>query len=340
MVIAKSVTEQEVSVSHANARLTFHGRCLLVERVLLDRRPVSHVAREMGISRQAAHRWVARFRTEGPEGLRDRSSRPHRMPTRTPEAVEAGVLAARRELRQGRDRIAEATGVPPRTVSAILARHRVPAIALLDPITGAVIRASKATEHRYERPAPGDLIHVDVKKLGRIRDGGGWRVLGREAAPRSSGRRDRPDSSRIGFDYVHAAVDDHSRLAYAEIHPDERGATCAGFLLRAAAFFTEHGISIREVMTDNAKNYVISKDFQAALTALGARHVLIKAYCPWQNGKVERFNRTLQAEWAYRQPFTTNQQRVDALEPWLDHYNNDRNHHGIGGRPPISRVPS
>lgn len=336
----EAITEQEVSLSHANARLTFHGRCLLVERVLIDHRPVSHVAKEMGISRQAAHRWVARFRAEGPAGLQDRSSRPHRMPTRTPEAVEAGVLAARRELRAGRDRIAEATGVPARTVSAILARHRVPAIALLDPITGAVIRASKATEHRYERPAPGDLIHVDVKKLGRIRDGGGWRALGRDVAPRSHGRRDAPSSTRIGFDYVHAAVDDHSRLAYAEIHPDEKGATCAGFLLRAAAFFAEHAITVREVMTDNAKNYVISRDFQTALAVIGARHRLIKAYCPWQNGKVERFNRTLQTEWAYRQRFTSNQQRTDALEPWLNHYNNDRNHHGIGGRPPISRVPS
>lgn len=323
-------------MSHANARLTFHGRCLLVERVLSDRRPVSHVAKELGISRQAAHRWVARFRAEGVAGLQDRSSRPHRMPRRTPAQVEATVVAARRDLRQGRDRIAEATGVPARTVSAILARHRMPPIAVLDPVTGVAIRASKATEHRYERAAPGDLVHVDVKKLGRIRDGGGWRSRGREEAPRSHGVK----AQRIGFDYVHAAVDDHSRLAYAEIHPDEKGATCAGFLARAAAFFASHGITVREVMTDNAQNYVRSRDFQTALADLGARHRLIRPYCPWQNGKVERFNRTLQTEWAYRQPFTSNTQRSDALEPWLDHYNNDRNHHGIGGKPPISRVPS
>lgn len=323
-------------MSHANARLTFHGRCLLIERVVADRRPVSHVAKELGISRQAAHRWVARFRAEGVAGLQDRSSRPHRMPRRTPEAVEEAVIAARRELRAGRDRVADATGVPARTVSAILARHRMPPIAVLDPVTGAVIRASKATEHRYERPAPGDLVHVDVKKLGRIRDGGGWRALGRDVAPRSHGSRGRFE--RIGFDFVHAAVDDHSRLAYAEIHADEKGSTCAGFLLRAAAFFAEHGITLREVMTDNAKNYVLSKDFQAVLADLGARHLLIRPYCPWQNGKVERFNRTLQAEWAYRQPFASNSERTHALEPWLDHYNNYRNHHGIGGKPPISRV--
>jgi len=327
-------------VSHANARLTFHGRCLLIERIVSDRRPVSHVAKEMGISRQAAHRWVARFRAEGVPGLHDRSSRPHRMPRLTPVEVETAVVAARRELRQGRDRIAEATGVPARTVSAILARHRLPPIAVLDPVTGAVIRASKATEHRYERAAPGDLVHVDVKKLGRIRDGGGWRALGREVAPRSHGGRDEPHRSRIGFDYVHAAVDDHSRLAYAEIHPDEKGATCAGFLIRAAAFYASHGITVREVMTDNAQNYIRSRDFQAALADLGARHRLIRPYCPWQNGKVERFNRTLQAEWAYRQPFTSNTERANALEPWLHHYHNDRNHHGIGGKPPISRAQS
>lgn len=319
-------------MSHANARLTFHGRCLLVQRVLGDRRPVSHVAKEMGISRQAAHRWVARFRAEGIDGLHDRSSRPHRMPRRTPAAVEEAVLAARRELRQGRDRVAEATGVPARTVSAILARHRMPAISALDPVTGVVIRASKATQHRYERPAPGDLVHVDVKKLGRIPDGGGHRLHGRSTRP-GSGRG-------IGFDYVHAAVDDHSRLSYAEIHPDEKGTTCAGFLTRAAEFFREHGITVREVMTDNAKNYTRSREFQDVLVGLSARHVLIRPYCPWQNGKVERFNRTLQAEWAYRQPFTTNTQRANALEPWLDHYNNERNHHGIGGQPPISRVTS
>ena len=192
-------------MSHANARLTFHGRCLLIERVIGDRRPVSHVAKELGISRQAAHRWVSRFRAEGVAGLHDRSSRPHRMPRRTQEAIEEAVIAARRQLRAGRDRIAEVTGVPPRTVSAILARHRMPPIAVLDPVTGVVIRASKATEHRYERPARGDLVHVDVKKLGRIRDGGGWRSRGRQDAPRSHGAK----SQRVGFDYVHAAVDDH-----------------------------------------------------------------------------------------------------------------------------------
>lgn len=294
-------------MSHANARLTFHGRCLLVRRIRIDGRPVAHVAKEMGVSRQCAHRWVSRFDGEGWDGLRDRSSRPGSFPTRTPADVEARVVAARRQLRAGRDRIAEVTGVPPRTVSRILARHGLPAIAALDPVTGLVIRASNATSHRYERTAPGDLVHVDVKKLGRIPDGGGWRAHGRSEKVRGRG---------IGFDYVHAVIDDHSRLAYAEIHEDEKGSTAAAVLLRAAAFFASYGVTIKEVISDNAFAYRHSNDFKDAIATMGARQLFIKAHCPWQNGKVERFNRTLQAEWAYRQPFTSNAERVAALDPW------------------------
>jgi transposase InsO family protein len=322
-------------VSHANSRLTFHGRCLLVQRVRFDQRPVSHVAKEMGLSRQAAHRWVARFDAEGFEGLHDRSSRPHSTPTRTPVAVETGVLLARDELRAGRDRIAAATGVPARTVSRILTRHGRPPIAALDPVTGVVIRASRATPNRYERAEPGDLVHLDVKKLGRIPEGGGWRAHGRAMGSTSARKK-----QVLGFDYVHAAVDDHSRLAYAEIHPDEKGTTAAGFLARAAEFFAGRGIEIREVITDNAWAYRHSVDFRDTVTALGAKQRFIKPHCPWQNGKVERFNRTLQTEWAYRQPFTSNDARAEALAPWLEHYNTERDHHGIGGRPPISRCPS
>jgi transposase InsO family protein len=322
-------------VSHANARLTFHGRCLLIQRIRFEGRPVSHVAKEMGLSRQAAHRWVDRFDQEGFDGLHDRSSRPRTMPGRTPAEVEAAVLAARDQLRTGRDRVAAATGVPPRTVSRILARHGRPPVSALDPTTGQVIRAWQATAVRYERPAPGDLVHLDVKKLGRIPDGGGWRAHGRAGY---SPMRDH--KTRVGFDYIHAAVDDNSRLAYAEILDDEKGATAAAFLTRAAAFFASHGITIREVITDNAFAYRSSAHFQDAVAALGAKQRFIKPHCPWQNGKVERFNRTLQAEWAYRQPFTSNQARTEALAPWLDHYNTERNHLGIGGKPPISRCPS
>jgi transposase InsO family protein len=296
-----------------------------------DGRPVAHVAKELGVSRQCAQRWVARYRAEGDAGLQDRSSRPRSCPRRTSAQVERRVEAARRLLRVGRDEIAAVTGVPARTVSRILVRRGLPRLADCDPITGLPIRASRQSVLRYERPAPGDLIHVDVKKIGRIPDGGGWRV---------HGRGERPGVKRgPGYDYVHVAVDDHSRAAYAEILPDERGATCAGFLLRAAAWFAQHGAPVREVITDNAKNYVLSRDFATALAAIGAKHRRIRPHCPWQNGKAERFNRTLQTEWAYRQPFTSNDHRTSALAPWLQHYNTGRRHHALSGRPPSSRLP-
>jgi transposase InsO family protein len=239
-------------------------------------------------------------------------------------------LQLRREQRRGQDWIGPELGLAPRTVSAILRRHAVPYLRECDPLTGEVIRSSKTTACRYERQAPGELVHLDVKKVGRIPDGGGWRA---------HGRRERPGHKRgLGYDYVHAAVDDHSRLAYAEILTDEKGTTCAAFLLRAGDFFTRHGVQIRQVISDNAKNYTLSRDFKAAVAALGAEHFTIKPHCPWQNGKVERFNRTLQIEWAYRQAFETNQDRCAALAPWLEFYNTQRRHSAIGGKPPISRL--
>jgi transposase InsO family protein len=326
-------TNQEVLVSHANARLNLHGRRLLVSRVIDDARPVAHVAKELGVSRQCAHRWVSRFRLEGDAGLVDRSSRPRRCPRRTPRAVEERVLRVRREERRGQDWIGPEVGIPARTVSAILRRHQVPYLAECDPLTGEVIRASKTTAIRYERAVPGDLVHMDVKKLGRIPDGGGWKAHGRAR------REETYDRKKIGFDYVHSLVDDHSRLAYSEILPDEKGPTCAGFLLRAATYFAEHGITtIRQVMTDNHLSYSRSNDVREAITTLTAQHIFIRPHCPWQNGKVERLNRTLQIEWAYRQIFMTNQARTAALAPWLEHYNTQRRHSALGGLPPISRL--
>ena len=200
-------------------------------------------------------------------------------------------------------------------------------------MTGEVIRASKTTAVRYERDRPGELVHVDVKKIGRIPDGGGWRAHGRQMG--STGAKKR---ARIGYDYIHSMVDDHSRLAYTEIHPDEKGATCAGFIERAGQFFKNNGIdSIERVMTDNHWSYTRSADVATAIEGLGAKHKTIKPHCPWQNGKVERFNRTLQTEWAYHQVFTSNNERAAALAPWLHTYNHHRRHHALGGHPPISR---
>ncbi|ALE82824.1 IS481 family transposase [Pseudonocardia sp. HH130629-09] len=319
-------------MSHRNARLTVHGRRVLVERVVDQGRPCAHVAAELGISRQCAHRWVARFRAHGLAGLVERSSRPHRCTTRTPATVADRVLALRAQQRQGQDRIGPQLAVPARTVSRILRRHRVPYLRQLDPVTGTVIRASKTTAVRYERDRPGELVHMDVKKLGRIPDGGGWRAHGRAAREHT---RDR--ATRLGFDYIHSLVDDHSRLAYSEVLPDEKGRTCAGFLRRAAGYFAAHGITrIERIMTDNAWAYQHS--LRGVVAELEAKQVFIKPHCPWQNGKVERLNRTLATEWAYRQVFTSNAQRAAALAPWIEHYNTRRGHSALGGRPPLSRL--
>ena len=319
-------------MAHRNARLTVHGRALLVERVLRQGRACAHVAAEMGISRQCASRWIRRYLTEGQAGLCDRSSRPHRMPTRTTAAVEARVVAARLHHRRGQDWIGPELGVAPRTVSQILRRHQMPYLHELDPLTGAVVRSSKTTAVRYERARPGELVHMDVKKIGRIPSGGGWKAHGRAAREQT---RDR--SAKIGFDYVHSLVDDHSRLAYSEVLPDEKGPTCAEFLDRAAGYFAAHGIDrIERVMTDNAWAYRWS--LREVVARLGARQVFIRPHCPWQNGKVERLNRTLTTEWAYRQVFTSNDERAAALAPWIEHYNTRRRHSALGGLPPINRL--
>jgi transposase InsO family protein len=321
-------------VSHANARLNVHGRRLLVSRVIEDGRPVAHVAKELGVSRQCAHRWVNRYRLEGEAGLVDRSSRPHRCARRTPPAVEQQVVRLRKVERRGQDWIGAEIGLAPRTVSAILRRHQLPYLRECDPLTGEVVRASKTTAVRYEHPYPGSLTHMDVKKIGKIPDGGGWKAHGRQMGSTWAKKK-----ARIGFDYVHSLVDDHCRLAYSEILPDEKGPTCAAFLLRAAAYFATFGITrIERVMTDNHFSYKRSNDVADAMTALGAKHVFIKPHCPWQNGKVERYNRTLQIEWAYRQVFLSNQARCAALAPWLEFYNTERRHSALGGHPPTDRL--
>jgi transposase InsO family protein len=321
-------------VSHRNARLNVRGRQLLVERVCQQGWAVAHAAKAQGVSRQCAHRWINRFRAEGEAGLHDRSSRPHHCPSQTPVEVEEAIVVMRREERRGQDWIGLELGVPARTVSRVLRRHGVPYLRECDPLTGEVIRASKTTAVRYERDRPGELVHVDVKKIGKIPDGGGWKAHGRQMGSTGAQKR-----ARIGYDYVHSMVDDHSRLAYSEILPDEKGPTCAAFMLRAAEYFAAHGITrIERVITDNHFSYRRSNDVRDAIAALGAKHKFIKPHCPWQNGKVERFNRTLQVEWAYRQVFLTNADRAAALAPWLEVYNTQRRHTALGGLPPISRL--
>jgi transposase InsO family protein len=317
-------------MSHPNARLTLYGRRVLVERILAGYR-VADVAAQLGCSRTCADKWLARYRAEGHPGLADRSSRPHHTPHRINAVLEQMVLQMRRTMRRGADWIAAELGLCAATVGRVLRRNGMPHLSMLDALTGIPIRRGPATRVRYEREVPGELIHIDVKKLGRVPDGGGWRAHGRGYRPTTK--------RQIGFDYVHAAIDDSSRLAYAEIHPDETGATCAGFLSRAADFFGDYGITrIERLMTDNAFAYRLSGQFQDTMARLGACHVLIRPHCPWQNGKVERLNRTLQIEWAYSRPFLSNAQRAEALPEWLEYYNTRRRHSALGGRAPISRL--
>ena len=321
-------------MSHRNARLTVRGRELLIERVCEQGWAVAHAAKAQGVSRQCAHRWINRFHQEGWLGLHERSSRPRHCPRQTPVEVEARIVETRRAQRRGQDWIGPELEVPARTVSRVLRRHGLPYLRECDPLTGEVIRASKTTAVRYERERPGELAHVDVKKIGKIPDGGGWKAHGRAMGSTAAQKK-----ARIGYDYVHSMVDDHARLAYSEILPDEKGPTCAAFIQRAAEYFASHGITrIERVMTDNHFSYRNSHDVRDVLEDLGATHKFIKPHCPWQNGKVERFNRTLQTEWAYREVFTSNDQRSAALAPWLEHYNTERRHTALGGHTPTSRL--
>lgn len=258
--------------------------------------------------------------------------RPHTQPTRTLPAVEERIVDLWRRDRRGPDWLAAELAVPARTISRVLRRHGVPHLADLDPLIGEVIRASKTTSVCYERERPRELVHMNVNRLGRIPDGGGWRAHGRAS---ESATRDR--STRTGFDYVHSLVDDHSRLAYSEILSAEKGGTCAGFLTRAIDYFAGHGITrIERLMTDNAWSYRWS--LRTVCAEHGIRQKFIRPHCPWQNGKVERLNRTLQTEWAYRQVFTTNGKRAAALAPWLEYYNTRRRHNALGELAPVSRL--
>jgi transposase InsO family protein len=314
---------RRLSVVHPKAALTPSGRLILCQRIASGR-PIAHVAAEMGVSRPTAHKWWKRFRVEGSSGLVDRSCRPHSFPGRSHPDLEDQVERLRRSLKLGPVRLGARLGIPASTVRRILVRRGLNRLAWMDRPSGQVIR-------RYERERPGELIHVDVKKLGRIPAGGGHRVLGRSTETRKH-------PVRLGYDFLHAAVDDHSRLAYVEAQTDERGETCASFLLRASAFFAAHGIRIQAVMTDNAKNYTLARSFRAALVQLGARHLLTPPYHPQVNGKVERFNRTLLEEWAYVRLYRTNEERSSALPEYLHLYNHHRAHTALGLEAPISRV--
>ena len=305
-------------MGHRNAPLTPQGRLLLCRRIEAGR-PIAHVAEAMGISRRCASKWWHRYLELGIDGLHDRSSRPRRSPNRTPARIEERIVRHRTRDKVGPDRIAGRLGIPASTVHRVLVRHDLNRLSHLDRQTAAPIR-------RYERTRPGELVHVDVKKLGRIPSGGGHKVHGRRTRPRS--RRG------AGYAYLHTALDDYTRLAYTEILTDETGATSAAFWRRAEAWFQARGIVVERVLTDNAFNYRGTL-FNQALGEI--RHKYCRPYRPQTNGKVERFHRTLLEEWAYHRPYACEASRTRAFAPWLHRYNHHRVHTAIGG-PPIVRV--
>jgi transposase InsO family protein len=318
---------------HRNAPLSETGRLRLARCVVEEGWPLRRAAERFQVSPTTAKRWADRYRQLGAAGMGDRSSRPHTSPQRTPQRLERRIVRLRVAKRLGPARIGGRLGINPSTVHRVLTRYGCPPLAHLDRGSGRRIR-------RYEHAAPGDLIHVDVKKLGNIPDGGGHRVLGRaqgRANARATTTRRKNRRAVIGYSYLHTALDDHSRLAYTEILPDERKETAAAFWKRAHAFFTAAGITIHRVLTDNGACY---KSFlwRDTLTAAGITHKTTRPYRPQTNGKVERFNRTLADEWAYAHPYHSETQRRAALAPWLHMYNHHRGHTALGGLPPASRV--
>ncbi|SEK74257.1 IS481 family transposase [Rhodococcus maanshanensis] len=312
-------------MSHANAFLSPRGRLALARLVVADGWSLRRAAERFQCSPSTTKKWADRYRAAGEAGMVDRSSRPHSCPHQTPTRTERRIIGLRFTRRWGPHRIAYHLHLARSTVEAVLRRYKMPKLVHLDQATGLPVRREPA--RRYEHDKPGDLVHVDIKKLGRIPDGGGHRRIGRQI-----GRRNR---SAMGYAYLHHAVDDHSRLAYSEILCDERKETAAGFWNRANTFFAAHQITVTRVLTDNGSCYR-SKDFAAALG--GIVHKRTRPYRPQTNGKVERFNRTLAAEWAYAQTYTSEAARAATYQQWIHHYNHHRPHTGIGGKSPIGRV--
>lgn len=321
---------------HANASLTELGRLRLARCVVEDGWPLRRAAERFQVSHNTARRWAQRYRLLGPAGMSDRSSRPKRSPHQTPSPIVRKVLHLRVKKRWGPVRIAGRLDLVPSTVHKILTRAAVARLAWLDRATGTPIR-------RYEKTAPGELVHVDVKKLGNIPDGGGHWATGRARGKRNKTRhtnaRTAAGTPAIGYSCLHTAIDDYSRLAYTEVLPDETKHTAAAFWTRAQAFFQAAGITVQRVLTDNGACYR-SGPWRQTLANAGIAHKRTRPYRPQTNGKVERFHRTLADEWAYAKIYTSETARRAALPQWLHMYNHHRAHTALGGRPPATRVPN
>jgi transposase InsO family protein len=313
---------------HANAKLGLAGRFALV-RAIEEGMSLKAAAAAFGVSPATAHRWWHRWRQAGGEARRtlsclfDRSSRPHRSPRRLASELEEAICACRRETGWGPRLVAGATGFAHSTVWKVLRRAGI----------SRPLQRVKEPANSYEWPCPGDLLHMDVSRYARFLRPG-HRVTG----DRSQALRGRSVETRVGYDYAHAIVDDHSRLAFVELHFDEKATTVTGFVERALAFFAAHGIVAKRLMTDNAFAYVHNRSLRELLARHGIRHLTTEPYRPRTNGKVERFHQTMAREWAYGFAYRSHRHRNRALPHWLDHYNRRRPHSSLRDRPPITRV--
>lgn len=310
---------------HRNARTCPNSRKLLVERILEESWSLTEAAEAAGVSERTAAKWLARFKAEGEDGLADRSSAPKRIPSRTP-ADRVQAIEALRRLRMTAVQIAEVLGMALSTVSLWLKRIGLGKRSRLDP---------PEPPNRYERRHPGELLHLDIKKLGRVR-GAGHRVFGSRASQKKT-RIDGRSTGVAGWEFVHVAVDDHSRLAYAEVLGDERAATALDFLRRAVAWFAERGVVVQRLLTDNGSCY--RRTFHTVVCSeLGLKHIYTRPYRPRTNGKAERFIQTLMNEWAYGRIYGSSAERTAQLKPWLVHYNFRRPHSALGHKPPATRL--
>jgi transposase InsO family protein len=303
---------------HRTAKLTPFGRQLLVNRILIEGWPPATAGEMVGVSRATAYKWLRRYRAEGAAGLEDRSSRPHRRPRSLPDREIRRILVARRRRRVGPHRLGPLLGHPRSTVYGVLRRHGVSRLAHADRLTGVPVR--------YVRERPGELVHVDVKRLGRVPPGGGHRILGEGVRKHLA----------LGYDYLHVAIDDATRVAYVAVRPDEQTDSTVSFIAEAVAFFAAQGVRVERVMTDNAWTYTHSNRLAALFAELAIRHVRTRPRRPQTNGKAERFIGTLQREWAYTRLYRSNEARLASLPRWVDVYNRRRPHAGLAGQTPMS----
>ncbi|TDD79464.1 IS481 family transposase, partial [Saccharopolyspora karakumensis] len=324
-------------MSHPNATLTPRTRLRLARLIVEEGWTTTHAAKMFMVSAKTARKWAQRYRLEGVEGMRDRSCRPHHNPNKTPEQLVRRIVGLRWRHRLGPVQISGRVGLASSTVHAVLVRCRINRLSRIDRVTGEPLR-------RYEHDHPGSLIHVDVTKFGNIPDGGGWRYLGRHQGKRNraatahrTGERDRHHAPRLGTAYLHTVIDDHSRVAYAEIRTDEKAATAIDVLHGAVAWFAEHGVTVERVLSDNGACYR-SHAWRDTCRELGITHKHTRPYRPQTNGKIERFHRTLADGWAYARPYESTQQRNTALPAWIHFYNHHRPHSAIGGTPPVTRL--